>query len=323
MTNDKKNRTRWQWLLAPVMLAGLLWTAVGCEELTFDLGGPTTSISGPETGTPTTRDGDVLIASFNIQVFGTSKAGKPEVMDVLAKTLRRFDVVAIQEIRSKDQSVLGQLVDLVNEDGHRYEYVIGPRLGRTVSKEQYAYVYDATRIELVPDSTYTIPDRNDRLHREPFVARFRTIGAEGGAPFTFTLVNVHTDPDEVDEEVDVLDDAYRFVLRTDPSEDDVIVLGDLNADESKFGELAGIPNATWAVSGMPTNTRRTKTYDNLVFDGAATDEYTGRWGVLDLEAEFGLTRDEAIAVSDHLPVWAAFTATESPTRLAGAPAGAN
>jgi hypothetical protein len=49
----------------------------------------------------TATEGDTIkVASFNIQVFGTSKLGKPEVMDVLAKVVRRFDVVAIQEVRS-------------------------------------------------------------------------------------------------------------------------------------------------------------------------------------------------------------------------------
>lgn len=40
-------------------------------------------------------------------------------------------------------------------------------------------------------------------------------------------------------------------------------------------------------------------------------EHTGTWGVFDLMAEFGLSMDEALEVSDHLPVWAEFTARES------------
>ena len=47
------------------------------------------------------QKGTVSIANFNIQVFGETKAGKEEVMDVLAKTISEFDIVAIQEIRTK------------------------------------------------------------------------------------------------------------------------------------------------------------------------------------------------------------------------------
>ena len=52
-------------------------------------------------------------------------------------------------------------------------------------------------------------------------------------------------------------------------------------------------------------------YDNIVFDRRATTEYTGQFGVLDLMAEFALNEDVTPAVSDHMPVWAAFRAVES------------
>ena len=73
---------------------------------------------------------------------------------------------------------------------------------------------------------------------------------------------------------------------------------------------------TWAVSGVTTNTHRTKTYDNLIFDRRATTEYLGRWGVLDLQSSFGLPLDRALEVSDHNPVWAAFYPCESPAEPA-------
>ena len=53
---------------------------------------------------------------------------------------------------------------------------------------------------------------------------------------------------------------------------------------------------------------------------AATSEYMGRWGVFDLMAEYGLTRDEALRVSDHLPVWAEFSVYEATGPVASRPA---
>jgi hypothetical protein len=97
-----------------------------------------------------------------------------------------------------------------------------------------------------------------------------------------------------------------------PDEDDVILLGDLNAAPVQFGKIRGIPGIGWAVSNATTNTRRTKTYDNLIFVPAATAEYTGRWGVLDLQDTFGLSLEKALEVSDHNPVWAAFRPWEAP-----------
>ena len=60
-------------------------------------------------------------------------------MEVLADIIRTYDVIAIQEIRDASQTALPALVDLVNADGSQYDYVVSERLGRTSSKEQYAY----------------------------------------------------------------------------------------------------------------------------------------------------------------------------------------
>jgi deoxyribonuclease-1-like protein len=259
--------------------------------------------------------GDTIrIASFNIQVFGTSKMSKPDVMDVLAKVVRQFDVVAIQEVRSKDETLVPRFAELVNASGARYGWQVGPRLGRTSSKEQYAFLYDTDRIELVPGSVYTAPDPADLLHREPLVARFRVRGPPPEEAFSFTLVDIHTDPDETATELDALADVFAAVQHDGSGEDDVILLGDLNEDEQHLGKLGRLPGIAWAISGRKTNTRQTHGYDNILFDRRATGEFTGYSGVLDVMAEFGLTTEQALEVSDHLPVWAEFRARE-----AGAP----
>jgi hypothetical protein len=156
-----------------------------------------------------------------------------------------------------------------------------------------------------------VSDPADYLHREPLVAHFQVRATGGSMPFSFKLVNIHTDPDETDIELDALDDVFVAVQQDGSGEDDVILLGDLNVDEYKLGQLGQLPGIAWVVTGTTTNTRRNRAYDNIVFHRAATSEYTGRWGVLDLEAEYGLTRDQALEVSDHLPVWAEFSPVET------------
>lgn len=269
---------------------------------------PTQSASG--TAEPWTGD-TIRIATFNIQVFGRSKMSKPQVMDILAKTIRRFDVVAIQEIRSSDQTIIPKFVDMINADGSNYRHVLGPRLGRTVSKEQYAYLYNSDRIQLVEDSVYTVNDPNDMLHREPLVARFVVRGPPENSPTSFTLINIHTDPDEVGQEINVLDNVFALVKNDGRGEDDIILLGDLNANERQFGELGRVQGLAWVVRDAPTNTRMNRTYDNIVFDSRATAEFTGNSGVLNLMSEYGLSEAAALQVSDHMPVWAEFRAIEA------------
>lgn len=255
--------------------------------------------------------GTLLIASFNIQVLGQSKISKPGMKEKLAHVIRQFDLVAIQEVRAKADNVIPDLVSSINANGSRYNFVIGPRLGRSNSKEQYAYVFNTNTVEHDPSSVGTINDPNDLLHREPLVTRFRARTQSPPQAFTFWMVNIHTDPDEVPEEVDALADVFTVMQQARSDEDDVILLGDLNANEKQLGRLGRIPGMRWTVTGVTTNTRKTKAYDNILFQGQATQEYTGRWGVYDLERNLGLSRDQALQVSDHLPVWAEFRVWEA------------
>lgn len=282
---------------------------------------PKTPTAATEHETPTTpvaapngpaRQGDTIkIASFNIQVFGQSKLGKTHVMNLLARVARNFDVIAIQEIRSVQDDVMPRFLELINSEGRHYDYVVGPRLGRSNSKEQYAFIFDRDTIETDRAALYTVEDPDDILHREPLVGWFRTRGPNPSEAFTFSLVNIHTDPDEAQQEVNYLAQAYRMIRDGDGrGEDDVIILGDLNVDDRHLGQLGQISGITWAIAGQPTNVLRTAQYDNLVFHREATREYTGRSGVFDLVREFNIETKEALEISDHMPVWAEFRTIE-------------
>ena len=60
-------------------------------------------------------------------------------------------------------------------------------------------------------------------------------------------------------------DVFMGVKRNGSGEDDVILLGDLNVDEYHLGRLGQLPNIGHAITGVTTNTRHDKMYDNIVF----------------------------------------------------------
>jgi len=284
-------------------------TSAGGKALGTPLGqGPSATSTSIPARTATT----VLIGSFNMKRFGPSKLGQPWVMEKFSTIIRHFDVIALQEITSQDQRTLPQLVELINRAGVNYSYTISPRMGRASSGyfEQYAFVYDTRRIRGGPEFCYPVQDDADVLHREPFVGRFETVG---NRPFSFTLINMHTDPDEIKYELDVLADVFVNVRQFEYPEDDVILLGDLNADPKNFQKLGRIPGFVPVIVGIPTNTRKNKMLDNILIDQQKTNEFTGRAGVLDLEQLFQLQLADVERISDHLPVWAEFTITEQPT----------
>ena len=279
--------------------------------------------SFPVSAPANTSHDSIRIASFNIQVFGRSKLDKPEVMETITHIVRQFDVIAVQEIRSKTDDIMPEFIEMLNAGGRHYDFVIGPRLGRSNSKEQYAFVFDQQTIEVDRNQLYTIHDPNDALHREPFVGWFRARAAPSNLAFTFSLINIHTDPDEVDEEVNVLDDVFAAVRNDGRQEDDAILLGDLNADDKHLGQLGRMANFYPVISGVATTITGKKQYDNLIFDKLATPEFTGRAGVLDFLREYNLSGDAAKAISDHLPIWAEFSVFEGgqPGRIAALPSG--
>jgi len=89
---------------------------------------PTPSQYPVPDGNQSNVEEQLRIGAFNIQVFGKSKASKPEVMDVLGKIIRTYDVVAIEEIRDKSQTALPVLVDTVNSDSSQFDYILSFRV---------------------------------------------------------------------------------------------------------------------------------------------------------------------------------------------------
>ena len=311
-------------------LLGLLLAAAGWVYTNYEFSGDLDQftvrrkgLAGPELGPapPVARASNAIrIATFNIQVFGEAKLDDPATVAILVDVIRRFDVVAVQEIRAQSVDLIPRFLEQVNAGGGHYHYVLGPRLGRSNSKEQYAYLYNRASVEVDPSSTYTIDDPDDLLHREPLVASFRVRGPAPQEAFTFTLINVHTDPDEAAREVNVLDDVYRAVQRDGRGEDDVILLGDFNADVRHLGQLGEISQLTAVVTGKATtNTLRTAQLDNIFFTSHATTEFTGRAGIVDLVRDLNLTTEQAMRVSDHCPVYAEFSIYEGgqASRMAG------
>ncbi len=252
----------------------------------------------------------VVIGSFNMQRLGPSKLADAWTMDKFAEIIRQFDVIGLQEITSTDQTTLPKLVQLINQNGSQYSYTLSPRIGREATGyfEQYAYVFDTTRIQGGAEFCYVVSDEADVLHREPFVGRFQSI-ANAAQPFRFTLINIHTDPDEIKYELDVLADVYKSVRQYEYPEDDIILLGDLNADPARLQLLGAIPDVVPLIN-VATNTRQNKTLDNFLADKQLTREFTGRSGAINLEQMFRIQLRDAERISDHLPIWAEFSAFE-------------
>jgi endonuclease/exonuclease/phosphatase family metal-dependent hydrolase len=169
------------------------------------------------------------VATFNIQIFGKTKANKPEIMVELAAIIRKYDVVAVQEIKDKDGVVPQKFLQAINANGVEYAFVISERGGQQVddqgSQEQYAYFYNTKTVKVLDAGGLFNDSAADHFQREPYIARF---GSIKGA-LTFVLITIHTKPEEAVNEIKALHHVVELAQQAYAGEDDFMVLGDFNA----------------------------------------------------------------------------------------------
>ena len=194
--------------------------------------------------------------------------------------------------------------------GRSYDFATCPSQETDAVEHYSAFLFDRNRIEVDRTTVHFVEDRLNRFRTKPLVGAFRVRGPDPAEAFTFTLINVETDPEHTAVELDLLAAAYRAVRDDGRNEDDIILLGDLESDDQHLGQLGKLLGVSPLLSGVPTTVRGTQLLDNILLDRRATCEFTGRVEVVDLLREFELTTPGASEISEHLPVWAEFSAYE-------------
>jgi len=243
------------------------------------------------------------IMSFNIQIFGVSKMARPEVARILVDIVSGADIIAVQEVRSLVIDPVEQFMALLPDV---YKYVIGPRQGRSSSKEQYWMIYDSEKITVLDEDSW--PDEDDIFERSPYAVYFKTKGA-----FDFILLNNHIQPGAAEKEIRALPNVVTYYadLWKDP---DVLVVGDFNADGQYFDSslLNSIfPEIEYKIIFTDEDTtlaQSRNTYDRFIITNSAVEDFTGNFGVIRFDETYNFD-DYSISprnISDHYPIWADF-----------------
>jgi len=311
----RKRTLPWLIFVASALFMILGWYATRPDIDGVELNGVTEEpidepTSEPEDEPAPEEPSTINVAAFNIQIFGRAKREKEDVMAILVNSTRQFDLVLIQEIRDSSEFTAPLFLEMINEaEGPDYAYVRSPRLGRTSSKEAYAYFYNTETVNHTAGSDHVYNDTDDVFERESYIATF----SSGG--FDFTLIGIHTKPDHAPQEIGNLTLVVASVLAEDPDEADIIILGDLNADGSYFNEDGTsnplqAPDYHWTVTDeMDTMTKTDWTYDRIILlDATYSHEYVdGSVQVYYFDQVYGITDMELVwDVSDHYPVYAEY-----------------
>ncbi|XP_067648775.1 deoxyribonuclease-1-like [Haliotis asinina] len=260
-----------------------------------------------------TQNQTLRFGAFNIQIFGKTKASKPDVMETIRKIISTYDVMLVQEIRQKSGECMEQLLDLLNTNAStQFAYIASPRLGRTRSKEQYAYYYKTDKVKIVDTRLYN--DSSDLFEREPYSVLTEVNTVEGDV-LRMGLTGVHIKPDDAVHELQAMEAVYNDTKNAFNTKN-MIIMGDMNADCSyvKKSELSSIKlfNDTktfWSLIGDLADTTTSNTdcaYDRIVVAGPDLERHVVAYQTEDFGAEYGLTQEQEMAVSDHFPVWVTF-----------------
>lgn len=251
--------------------------------------------------------GNFSIAAFNVQIFGTTKAEKADVMAVLVKVVRRYDIILIQEIRDKSETAILDLLDEVNKESPKYALSVSGRLGRSTSKEQYGFLYrEDSGISV--NATYQDPDTADHFQRPPYAVHFKSTQA---VTSDFVLMAIHTSPSSAVSEIDALDDVHSAVL-TKFKVENILIMGDFNADCSYVSKTASsklkLRSSSyhwWIEDDVDTTVANTDcAYDRFVMSGDSfiSAVKAGSADVFRFDTAYKLTQEQTEAVSDHYPI---------------------
>lgn len=264
---------------------------------------------GPAPIAPQQYD-NLRIASWALDGFGPTKLANASARRNLARVVRSFDIVAIQQVASVERDLIPRLVEAINDGQARYDYVMGQPVGPSGRPEQLAFIFDKSKVLVDRRHTYTAADPDDQLAFEPLVAWFRAAQPSVQNAWTFSLVNVRIDLARAPSEVATLPQLLASVRRDGRSEDDVILMGLFQADDAYLLPTLGAQQYQAAVRALPTDLFGRYQTSNILIDSGSTSEYLGRGSAFDFARRLNLTTTEAETVTSQLPVYAEFCPIE-------------
>lgn len=245
----------------------------------------------------------VKLSSWNIRHLGSSKSNT-EIL-FMAKTLRDYDVVAIQEVVAGDggAQAVAKLADELNRTGFKWNYVVSnPTEGGTYSSERYAFLWKPSRVKLDRKALLD-EDCIEDFEREPYFIRFEY------QEKTFTLVNIHAVPKSKQPEREL---KYLKLYPSLYPEEHFIFLGDFNLPQSHtvFNPLksngfepALVNQKTSLKMKCKANVCLASEYDNLFVD---TKVFSISNSGVNLFYDSFPDLKSARKISDHIPVWVEF-----------------
>lgn len=286
-------------------------------------------------------DHNLIIGTWNIRGFGEiykkwdENPANPKrnmrAMVYIAEIVRRFDVLAIQEVK-RNISGLKLLMEML---GPHWGLIISDVSGGSKgNSERLAVVFDRRRVQLsgLAGEIVLTPASNSnpvsQFDRTPYIVGFQTAGEK------FSLLTAHIryglNPSDRLGEVTALAQHVAKEIRqraeAGSDESNVIVLGDFNIDDRGDNPLfqafvsTGLFVPDQLLNIKTTYNTKPKFYDQIAWFMDGLDlPFSEQAGVIDFA---GAVYKElpplqmTYRMSDHFPLWAEFLTDRSTEQIA-------
>ena len=222
---------------------------------------------------------------------------------------------------------VGTRHQLVSGKRQRSSYVAISDRSHRNGQTQTVIIFNQQTVQLDHSKWYVVDDPDGMFKHDPMVAWFRCLGAPPQEAFTFTLACLEIDDQRPDIELQRLGTLMRAIRTDGRGEDDVILVGDFEADDRGLDAIRHQSGLVWVVANQFTNVQQNRQFDNIVFSEGPTNEFTGRGGVIDIMQAYRLRLEDVSALAERLPIWAEFSIYENgrngqqqiPGRIAAGP----
>jgi len=217
-------------------------------------------------------DENLLVASWNIKEFGHTKQRLSEAYFYIAETISRFDLVAVQEVKStlKDLDIVMRIL------GSDWDYLINDiTSGDDGNSERSAFIFNSKRVrlsglagEIVLWPEITAGSSLKQLKRTPYITGFKA-GWK-----SFAMICLHLHPGDNPDDVTYRKEEVRLLLKALDEKTkehwtrNLILCGDFNLYKSKDDPTVSlIQQAGYSeidgIKGKDTNVSKTQAYDRL------------------------------------------------------------
>jgi endonuclease/exonuclease/phosphatase family metal-dependent hydrolase len=245
----------------------------------------------------------ISVCSWNIQDIGKSK--NDSELEFIAKTIKDYDVVAIQEVVAGigGAQAISLLADKLNRTGNKWDYIVSdPTTGSSYKSERYAYLWKTASVKLIGEP-FLEKKFALEIDREPFFCTFKY------NEVVFTLVNFHAITKSKQPEKEIK--YFKFLLEVYPTLN-LIFCGDFNCPQShsvfnplkKKGYKSSLVGQKTSLRQKCINTDcLASEYDNFFYNSEIVN--VTKVGIIHFYKAF-VDINEARRISDHCPIFIEF-----------------